>query len=348
MPDTEKKEGGLWLPEGAKPEGDPAPIDEPEEVDGTLVDAADPGLAAARVTGEALIPTSGGGASTALIDAANPQEMIERATAIANALSAVIEKQGLRVNMGTSANPRWHVEVEGWQTLGTLLGTVPIIDYARPWTNPETGKPARVRYTARVEHFKGKGNDRRLERITTYDVDGYSWEAKVRIVRNGVTVGIGEGLCSRNEVRWGTAEEYAVKSMAITRATSRALKQAAGWIVALAGYEATPAAEVDPHTGQPLPYGPAATGQPMAGVKRAAAYLMDDELADEETFQAVEDWLTAISGLTNGYVPEVVARSVIRLAHGVREYRAKAVAAADGDAAVDGSATEDPPPTPTE
>jgi hypothetical protein len=337
MFDDEKQGGGLWLPEGARPDGDATPIDEPEEVDGTVVTAADPGLAAAAATGTALVPGGAGGASTALIDAANPQEMIDRATAIANALSAVIEKQGLRVNMGTAEKPRWHVEVEGWQTLGTLLGTVPIIDYARPWTDPMTGRPQRVQYEARVEHFQGKGNDRRLVRVTTYKVDGYTWEARVRIVRNGVTVGIGEGLCSRYEPRWGTAEEYAVKSMAITRATSRALKQAAGWIVALAGYEATPAAEVDPHTGQPLPYGPAAAGTAAAGVKRAGAYLFDADLADEETFQAVEDWLTAVCGLTNGYVPEVVARSVIRLAHGVREYRAKA------GGPVDATATEAPP-----
>jgi hypothetical protein len=73
---------------------------------------------------------------------------------------------------------------------------------------------------------------------------------------------------------------------------------------------------------------------------------MDDELADEETFQAVEDWLTAIAGLTNGYVPEVVARAVIRLAHGVREYREKAIADAGDPPAVDATATEDPPATP--
>lgn len=341
MPDDK---GQLWLPEGARPEGgDVPPIEGPAEVDGSAAVAADPGLAAAASTGASLVPTGGPG-STALIDAANPQDMIVRATAIADALSAVIEKQGLRVNMGTAQKPRWHVEVEGWQTLGTLLGTVPIIDYARPWTNPETGKPARVRYTARVEHFQGKGNDRRLVKVTTYDVDGYTWEARVRIVRNGVTVGIGEGLCSRNEPRWGTAEEYAVKSMAITRATSRALKQAAGWIVALAGYEATPAAEVDPNTGQPLPYGPAAAGTVSQGVRRAGAYLMDPEQADEETFQAVEDWLTAVCGLTNGYVPEVVARSVVRLAHGVREYRSKLERDEKDPPPVDATVVDDPPP----
>lgn len=315
MPDPK-----LWVPDGARPPAEPHPPDDSgaEVVDAVVVD--DVALAAAAATGAAMVPHAGG-ASTALIDAPDPASMIAQATAIATALDAVIVKQGLRVNMGTQSKPRWHVEVEGWQTLGTLLGCVAELDYARPWVSPETGKPDRVRYTARVEHFKGRGNERRLERITTYDVDGYSWEARVRIVRNGVTVGVGEAMCSRKEVRWGTADDYAVKSMAITRATSRAYKQAAGWIVALAGYQATPAAEVDPHTGNPLPYGPDATGEVLRPLTQAAAYLFDGHGGDEETYETVQDWITSVHGLTNGYLPQVVARSVIRLANAVRAYR---------------------------
>lgn len=346
MSPTEK--GQLWLPEGTRADGDAPPVDEPEILDG-VVDGEDPGLAAARDAGVSLV-AGGSGPSTTLIDARSPDELIEKATAIATALDAVIKAQGLRVNMGTQAKPRWHVEVDGWMTLGTLLGSVAELDYARPLCAPETGRPERIQYTARVEHFQGKGNDRRLVKVTTYDVDGFSWEARVRIVRNGVTVGTGESICSRKEPRWSTADDYAVKSMAITRATSRAYKQAAGWIVALAGYEATPAAEVDPHTGEALPYGPAAAGQVSAGLKRAAAYLYDAELADEETYQVVEDWQTALCGLTNGYVPEVVARAVIRLAHGVREYRAKLARDEKDPPPVDATAVDeptDPKETPT-
>jgi hypothetical protein len=335
----------LWLPEGTRVEGDAPPVTEPEVLDGT-VEGEDAGLAAARESGVALMRT-GSGPSTTLIDAASPSDLIEKATAIATALDAVIKAQGLRVNMGSKEKPRWHVEVDGWMTLGTLLGSVAELDWARPLCAPETGRPERIKYTARVEHFQGKGNDRRLVKVTTYDVDGFSWEARVRIVRNGVTVGTGESICSRKEPRWSTADDYAVKSMAITRATSRAYKQAAGWIVALAGYEATPAAEVDPHTGQALPYGPAAAGTVSQGVKRAAAYLMDADQADEETFQAVEDWLTAVCGLTNGYVPEVVARAVVRLAHGAREYRSKLERDEKAPPVVDATAVDDPPPAET-
>jgi hypothetical protein len=219
--------------------------------------------------------------------------------------------------MGTWENPRWHVDVEGWQTLGTLLGCVPILRYARPTRDPATGEVERVHYTARVEHYEGKGQQRRLARVTTYDVNGYSWEAAVDVVRNGTVVGSGESMCSRNEARWGRADDYAVKSMAITRATSRAYKQAAGWVVALAGYETAPSAEVDPNTGQPLLYGPDADGKTLDQVRRAITYLLagpTQDAQDEEIYETVQDVMTAVMAEASGRMPYVVARGILRVA----------------------------------
>jgi hypothetical protein len=309
---TDPDRAPLWVPDSARP-----PVADADVVDGTVVDD-DPGLAAAAATGTEMVPVPPA-AAHALIAAPNPAAMIEQATAIATACAAIIERQGMRVNMGTRDKPRWHVEVEGWQTLGTLLGLTPALEWARPWVSPETGKPDRVRYTARVEHYEGRGQQRRIARVTTYDVDGYSWEARLVIRRGEHVFGEAEALCSRKEARWGRADDYAIKSMAITRATSRAYKQAAGWVIALAGYEATPAAEVDPNTGQVLPYGPDASGDLIARLRKAGGYLIAGDTADEETYEAVQDWITAVHGDTGGYVPAVVARAVVRLAVAARD-----------------------------
>lgn len=48
----------------------------------------------------------------------------------------------------------------------------------------------------------------------------------------------------RSEKRWGTADEYAVNSMAQTRASAKALRNAFGWVAELAGYQSTPAEEM--------------------------------------------------------------------------------------------------------
>jgi len=44
----------------------------------------------------------------------------------------------------------------------------------------------------------------------------------------------------------GKPEEFAIKSMAQTRALGKALRLPLGWIVSLAGYKATPAEEMPP------------------------------------------------------------------------------------------------------
>jgi hypothetical protein len=102
---------------------------------------------------------------------------------------------------------REHVRVEGWTLLGTLLGVFPVLD----WT-------------------------RKLE-------DG--WEARVEArTLAGQVVGAAEAECLRSEKSWEKRDDYALRSMAQTRATSKALRLPLGFVMALTGYETTPAEEV--------------------------------------------------------------------------------------------------------
>jgi hypothetical protein len=61
----------------------------------------------------------------------------------------------------------------------------------------------------------------------------------------GQTVGAAEAMCTTNEGRWRKADPYAVRSMAQTRAVSKALRLPLGFIMQLAGYSPTPAEEID-------------------------------------------------------------------------------------------------------
>lgn len=135
-----------------------------------------------------------------------PEKMIERATAIAKILGRMI----LDRKLYTEIKGKKFVRVEGWSTLGAMLGVLP----------------------REVEVKK-------LE-------DGY--EATVELIRAGDGLGIGRGsaICLRSEKRWASADEYAVRSMAITRATGKAFRLGLSWIIKLAGdYEPTPAEEMD-------------------------------------------------------------------------------------------------------
>ena len=75
--------------------------------------------------------------------------------------------------------------------------------------------------------------------------DEIAYEASV-VVRtlDGVEVSKGEAICSSKEANWRNSDEYAIKSKATTRATSKAMRIPLGWVMVLAGYSATPAEEM--------------------------------------------------------------------------------------------------------
>lgn len=135
-----------------------------------------------------------------------PRDMVENAADMADVLKDIIDKQKLY----TDFKGNKHVNAEGWATLGTMLNILP--------------KEERV-----VEHEDG------------------SFEAFVSLVssRNGLIVGGGSGYVGMDEPNWKSKPKYARRSMAITRATSKAYRTCFSWIIALAGYKTCPAEEMD-------------------------------------------------------------------------------------------------------
>lgn len=116
-----------------------------------------------------------------------------------------------------------HVTVEGWTLLGSMLGVFPVT----VWT-----KGTEQGWTARVE---------------------------ARTLA-GQVVGAAEASCNRTEAKWKKADDYAIQSMAQTRATSKCLRLPLGFVMTLAGYEVTPAEEV-PHEAAPEPVAPITDAQ---------------------------------------------------------------------------------------
>jgi hypothetical protein len=133
----------------------------------------------------------------------DPVQVLAEATRIADALAQVLRRQKLT----TRIQGKEHVRVEGWQTLGGMVGVVPVVTWTRP-----------------------------LEQ---------GWEARAEArTLDGRVVGAAEAECLRTETRWGRADDYAVRSMAQTRSISKALSAPLRFIVTLAGFEGTPAEEM--------------------------------------------------------------------------------------------------------
>lgn len=144
----------------------------------------------------------------ALIATFDPNDVIVRASRQATALAKIIEER----HLFTEIQRRKHVNVEGWQTLGALNGL--------------------QAFTERVEVTRTE--DGNIEALAV---------VSARRVSDGVAVAQVEGFCSTREARWKGRDEYAVRSMAQTRATSKVFRQALSWVMVLAGYEATPQEE---------------------------------------------------------------------------------------------------------
>lgn len=225
-----------------------------------------------------------------IVGATTPQELVERATEMATALAKVVEDRHLFLKIGTKK----HIYVEGWTTLGAMVGVFPSIEWCRP-----------------------------VER---------GWEARciVRRLADGRDLSAGEAQCTREEANWRARDDFAIRSMAQTRATSKAMRIPLAWIVALGGYEPTPAEEVDSAAAR-APRRPAAAapenGAPMDDKQRVAirASLRDLFAKDEK---AAFDWMKEmqpkaaqgteihLTGLT-----KVEAGAVLRALNDERDHR---------------------------
>lgn len=146
--------------------------------------------------------------SLTLFHTDDPVEVIARASATATALAGVIKKQKL----ATVISGREHVRVEGWTLLGSMLGVFPVV----VWTKPVERDGAQIGWEARVEAR----------------------------TRDGAVVGAAEAECLATEKTWGGRDDYARKSMAQTRATSKAMRGPLGFVMTLAGFDATPMEEM--------------------------------------------------------------------------------------------------------
>lgn len=74
--------------------------------------------------------------------------------------------------------------------------------------------------------------------------DPLTYEAVVEVRHGEQVVSRASAICSAEERRWKTADEYAVKSMATTRATGKAYRIAFAFLAVMAGLEPTPAEEI--------------------------------------------------------------------------------------------------------
>ncbi len=143
-----------------------------------------------------------------LILEGDPEKQLEFAHKAATALMKRVNGKKRQVVI----NGKQYLEFGDWQTLARFFGATVGTEWTQPIMN------------------------------TKNELIGF--EARAVVTQNGQVISSAEARCMRDEKRWKTADEYAVNSMAQTRASAKALRNGFGWVAELAGYQSTPAEEM--------------------------------------------------------------------------------------------------------
>jgi hypothetical protein len=175
---------------------------------------------------------------------------------LSNELSKLIREKGLSSNI----QGKQFVNVEGWQFAGASLGLMPIITDTKDLSNETV-----IKYMAVCE---------------------------VRNINTGAVVATGIALCSNAEKTKRYFDEYAILSMAQTRAIGKAYRNLLAWLMKAAGFEATPAEEMDFQHDEPK--------KPSKPVVEVVAEIVDEEPNREALMMDIAK-CTKIKQLTDIY-----------------------------------------------
>ena len=138
-------------------------------------------------------------------DLGKPAQAIE----VASILQRFVKEKNLTANIKGKNYPL----VEAWAFAGSQLGLYPVVTFVQDLSNEH-----QVKWMAEVEIYRYSDNMRMSKGIA---------------------------ICSNKEANKRQWDEYAICSMAQTRATGKAFRNLLSWIMKAAGFEATPAEEMD-------------------------------------------------------------------------------------------------------
>jgi hypothetical protein len=132
------------------------------------------------------------------------------------AMAGVLKTYVMKQELYTVISNKNYAHVDGWQFAGFLSGMNAIVEEPKNLSTPKEIK----------------------------------WSATAKIYIGDKMVGAGFALCSNLESKKRSFDEYAIMSMAQTRAIGKAYRNKIGWIMKLAGYESTTKEEMVKVDGQ--------------------------------------------------------------------------------------------------
>lgn len=129
-----------------------------------------------------------------------------------NQMAVVLKAHIVQNELFTEIRGKKYAHVEGWAFAGAQMGLIP-----------------------EVVSVTDLSNDKEVK---------WQCEVVIKRLKDDKTVARGFAICSNKESTKKTFDEYAVLSMAQTRAIGKAYRNLIGWVMKLSGYEGTPSEEM--------------------------------------------------------------------------------------------------------
>lgn len=167
----------------------------------------------------------------------SPGNEVKFAQEAAQVLMDIVKKNKLSVNLG---GKKEHIMFEGWATVARFYGCTIKANDVRP--------------------------------IGEVNADGqYQGFTAHAVVLNNVgrEIGGATSACMRDEKNWRNRDNYALMSMAQTRAGAKAARMVFSWVVVLAGYSPTPYEEMPEDERRSQSTKSSTNGQSTAGATQA-------------------------------------------------------------------------------
>ena len=208
------------------------------------------------------------------------KDIVSDAQEKAALLKDIVKQAGLAKNLGRGKE---YLEFEAWQTIGAFNGATVLIE----WTKPLLDEGAIV-----------------------------GWEARA-IVKDsrGEIVASAEHQCTRDEKNWKNRDDYAIRSMAQTRAMAKALRSKYAWVAVLAGYAPTPLEEMVDLDGETTPIESDTTqsqARTPAQSKKLYAMMKNEDLPiDEFSAYLMENYQTVVEVGKDGIERKVLSKAAI-------------------------------------
>jgi len=148
-----------------------------------------------------------------------PTAALQRASEIVQMMAQKCSGPKYVAIIPTKEGPKRYPRVEWWTTVGASLGLFP--------------------------------HEIACRRLVRQYKDEIVYEAIVEVRHGETPITRASAICSSTEANWQQADEYAIRSMAITRATGKAFRIGLSFLAVMAGLEPTPAEEMP--TAQTVP-----------------------------------------------------------------------------------------------